>query len=148
MASMSKVDRGASKGREPKLAPDPVDRRGRTSLIRATIAGNLADVVQQIDDGADVNATDSAAWSALHFAAQQYRLEIAHALILAGARVDAVDNYGNTPLFRAVFASRGRGDLIRELVRAGADADHKNVHGESAHELAQTISGPRLPFLK
>src|SRR5438105_3159147 len=86
-AGMRKTDRDASRGGGRDLARDPVDRRGRTSLIRATIEGNLAEVVRQIDGGADVNASDSASWSALHFAAQQYRLEIAQALILAGARV-------------------------------------------------------------
>jgi len=42
---------------------------------------------------------------------------VAKTLLAAGAQVDAVNSYGNTPLFTAIFSSRGRGELIQLLRR-------------------------------
>lgn len=53
--------------------------------------------------------------------------------------MNAADEHGNTPLFRAVFASQGRGELIALLLGAGADPDMVNQHGTSARELAERI---------
>ena len=53
----------------------------------------------------------------LHFAGQQHHVDVVRLLLDAGAPVDATDEHGNTPLFKAVFASRGRGDLTARLLR-------------------------------
>lgn len=63
----------------------------------------------------------------------------ARALLEAGARVDSVDNYGNTPLWRAVFGSCGRGDMIQLLLAAGANPHAKNLSGVSPFDLASSI---------
>ena len=75
----------------------------------------------------------------VHFAAQEHHVEIA--LVLdAGASVDGADSYGNTPLGRATFESRGRGEMIRLLIGRGADADLPNNAGISPRQLAQRIA--------
>ncbi|WP_406066165.1 hypothetical protein OG462_41530 [Streptomyces sp. NBC_01077] len=53
-----------------------------------------------------------------------------------GARVDAPDAQGNTPLRLAVFTYRGDGTVLSLLVRAGADPDKANLHGASPREVA------------
>jgi ankyrin repeat protein len=60
-------------------------------------------------------------------------------LLTHGAVTEVEDANGNTPLFRAVFDSRGRGDVIALLLRAGADRDHENKHGVTPAQLAATI---------
>jgi ankyrin repeat protein len=50
-----------------------------------------------------------------------------------------VNEHGNTPLFVAVFNSRGRGDLIRLLRASGADPRKENVHGQTPLGLARLI---------
>ncbi len=60
-------------------------------------------------------------------------------LLRAGARVDLPDGNGNTPLWRAVFASEGRGELIRLLRDAGADPFRPNLHGRTPLGLARLI---------
>jgi ankyrin repeat protein len=45
----------------------------------------------------------------LHFAAREYQIETARHLIVGGANPNVPDSDGNTPLWRAVFESRGRG---------------------------------------
>jgi uncharacterized protein len=54
--------------------------------------------------------------------------------------VDSEDIHGNTPLWRAVFNSRGRGDLIELLLSSGADRGHRNKRGKTPLDLANTIA--------
>jgi ankyrin repeat protein len=61
-------------------------------------------------------------------------------LLRAGARVDAQDTRGNTPLWRAVFESRGRGDTIQALLAAGANPDLPNQSGVTPGQLAERIA--------
>jgi ankyrin repeat protein len=53
--------------------------------------------------------------------------------------VDAQDTWGNTPLWRAVFESRGRGDTIQALLAAGAKPDLPNQSGVTPRQLAERI---------
>ena len=57
-----------------------------------------------------------------------------------GQTVDPEDEHGNTPLCRAVFESRGRGEIIRLFRDHGADETHRNKHGVSPIELACRIA--------
>ncbi|MEM9492603.1 MAG: ankyrin repeat domain-containing protein, partial [Myxococcota bacterium] len=66
--------------------------------------------------------------------------EIAGMLIGRGANVNATDGYGNTVIARAVYDSRGRGEIIETLLAHGADPDIRNERGISAIELAHTIA--------
>ncbi|MDQ3650521.1 MAG: ankyrin repeat domain-containing protein [Acidobacteriota bacterium] len=84
-------------------------------------------------------ATSGEVKTPLHFAVQNHLIEIAKVLIVHRAEVDAQDNYGNIPLFRAVFESRGRGDMIQLLLANGANP-HINKSGVTPLGLAQTIS--------
>jgi ankyrin repeat protein len=61
-------------------------------------------------------------------------------LIDAGAIVDLQDNNGNTPLGTATFESRGRGEMISILLRAGADRNCPNAHGQTPLKLAKLIA--------
>jgi uncharacterized protein len=51
-----------------------------------------------------------------------------------------VDRHGNTPLFRAVFESNGRGEIVKMLRAAGANPERENIHGVSPAQLARTIA--------
>lgn len=61
-------------------------------------------------------------------------------LLDAGANIEAEDAWGNTPLGRAVFESKGRGEVITFLLSRGADRLHANKHGVSPLSLAQSIA--------
>jgi ankyrin repeat protein len=119
---------------------DAVDSDGRTALHHAAITGDAESVGILVSAGALVSAADNGTWTPLHFAAQGYHLSIARALLDSGAAVDAVDEHGNTPLFRAVFDSRGRGEMISLLRQRGADCDRSNRHGISPRSLANNIA--------
>jgi uncharacterized protein len=125
------------------------DRDGRTALHHAVIAGSKEMVDTLLQHGASIDAADKQGWTALHFAAQQFEVEIARALLGAGATVDPEDENGNTPLWRAVFTSQGRGEMINVLLSAAADKNRQNRHGVSPASLAQTIANfPVAEFLR
>jgi uncharacterized protein len=124
--------------------PDDVDEDGRTPLIHSAIDGKAEIAQALIEAGADINTQDSLGNSALHYAAQEHQHGIASILLQAGAEIDSKDIHGNTPLWRAVFNSKGRGDLITLLLSFGADRGHPNKRGKSPLDLANTISNYEL----
>src|SRR5262245_55638564 len=100
-------------GKQPKRKPRPgVDQLGRTPLHYAANDGNVVRVRELLDSGLVANESDDNGWTPLHFAAQVNSTAVAEMLLKAGSLVDARDSHGNTPLFKAVFNSKGAGDLI------------------------------------
>lgn len=116
------------------------DKDGRTALHHAAIQNDRSIVDLLLDFKAQPAPVDNDGWTPLHFAARNHNVEIARALLQAGAPVDAADIHGNTPLFRAVFESRGSGDMIKALLSAGADQNRKNNHETSPADLATNIA--------
>lgn len=115
------------------------DKEKRTPLIHATIDNKIDMIRTLVQNNADVNLQDSLGYSALHYAAQNYLIDAAQLLLKNKAIVDVQDIHGNTPLFRAVFHSRGRGEMVNLLLSSGADMNLKNNHGVSPIELANSI---------
>lgn len=88
----------------------------------------------------NLNSKDNKGWTLLHYAAQYSATELGKLLVSKGAEVEAKDNYGNNVLWRATFASNGKGEFIKFLLSKGADRFVKNDSGISAVELANTIA--------
>jgi ankyrin repeat protein len=127
--------------KHPKRNERPgVDRAGRTPLHYAAVEVDITSARHLLESGLDPGARDDDGWTPLHFAAQSNSAEIAELLLNAGAPVDLRDSHGNTPLFKAVFSSRGKGDVIRLLRARGADPNAANRHGVSPLKLARTIA--------
>ena len=93
--------------------------------------------------GADPNERDSARFeqTALHLAAEQGDLELAELLLEHGAKPDEQDYWGNGPVWKALHTGglevnaprRGRWEqMVRLLVKAGADLDRENAAGKAA----------------
>lgn len=120
-------------------SPEARDEDERTTIFSAVLGNSVGVLGLLLEAGADVNARDRDGWTALHFAAQEHLPEMARILIGQGADVGAQDDDGATPLWRAVQASRGRGDLISILRAAGAKDDVPNNQGETPRELAERL---------
>jgi len=119
---------------------DYTDSDGRTMLFQAILAGSENIVLILLQNGATVNLKDHKGWYPLHYAAQNYRAKIANLLLKKGADIEAKDDYGNTPLWRSVFASQGRGEMISLLLSHGANPNNANDSGVSPLALARNIA--------
>jgi uncharacterized protein len=128
-----------------QLSPEQVDMRdadGRTPLMHAILADDAEPSIVRllIAHGADVNVADKAEyWTALHFAARDHNTEIVRQLLQAGAIVDPIDAFGNTPLWRAVMEADSNLETIRELLQHGANPHRKNSKGIAPIDLAADI---------
>ena len=104
------------------------------------VLNNDIDEVKQVLSDCDINEQEEGTgFTALHYCAQNQYVDIAKLLIDAGANVDVKDVYGNTPLFKAVFFSKGKMEMIKLLLEAGANPDVKNNSDVSPKELAESI---------
>lgn len=119
---------------------EETDSDGRRPLHHACIRDQETLVELLLDFDAHVDVSDREGWTPLHFAARNHSVEVARKLLRARASIDAVDVHGNTPLFRAVFESRGRGEMIQLLLKSGADPRKQNSHGVSPEFLAGSIA--------
>jgi ankyrin repeat protein len=82
----------------------------------------------------DVNAAQPDGATALHWAAHWDDVEIADALLRAGARVNAANDLGVTPLL--VAAADAGAAMVTRLLEAGADPNAAPASGETALMIA------------
>jgi ankyrin repeat protein len=120
------------------------DNDQRTLLINSVIEQSYDIAKLLINSGANIDAQDFGGWSALHFAVQNYDIDSVCLLIESGAKIDVKDSYGNTPLFRAIFSSKGRGEVIKILLKRGANPNSKNENGVSPYDLGACLSMPSI----
>jgi ankyrin repeat protein len=121
----------------------------RPDIIEAVINNDINKVKRLINLGCDIDIQDRDGWTALHFAAHENNFAITKMLLDNGAAVDLKEIYGNTALFKAVFSSRGNGDIIKLLLDHGADRNLKNNYGVSPYDLAHLIANyPVAQFLE
>ncbi|HEX7958773.1 MAG TPA: ankyrin repeat domain-containing protein [Terriglobales bacterium] len=115
------------------------DDQGRTPLMHAVLAEDADPrlVKLLIQHEADVNSPDEHQWTALHFAARDQKEDIVRTLLDSGASVDALDAFGDTPLWRAVMNFSGNVGIIKMLLKHGADPQKRNNSGVSPIDLAQ-----------
>ena len=121
---------------------------GATPLMRAAKNGDAAALRLLLDHGADVNARQRNATTALMFAAGLGRgtgafakdyaseaelLDAVQVLVAAGADVNAVSAAGETPLH---FGAQASDDIVRFLAASGAKLDVKDKQGRTPVEMA------------
>ena len=119
----------------PATAAEPA-----APLVDASARGDLTAVRALIGKKIDVNAPRIDGMTALHAAVHADRLDIADALLRAGAKAAAADRYGVTPLYLA--AVNGNADLIRRLLDAGVDPNAADPGGETALMTAARTGSP------
>ncbi len=134
------LDRGA----DPNFASivNAIDR-GHTPLHNACFGDSAAAVRLLIERGADpnkrfdyhspVDGRTERELTALMFAGS---VEVARALLEAGAEVNAQDSNGVTSLMRA--AHRGVPDVVRWLLSQGANSAVRSTSGLSAMDFAKS----------
>jgi ankyrin repeat protein len=109
-----------------KTLATAADGSGSSLLMHGAASGTVSIMQALINAGADVNAKNSRAATALHWAAADAaKVKL---LLLNGASVDAKTVEGRTPLFAAATMP-GSAPVMRHLLEAGADANAATLIG-------------------
>ena len=118
--------------------PNISDRRKCTPLMQAAQCGCWESCERLLQGGADIASRDSLGRTALHYTFNDPQAPSSSSLVAMllaqGADIEAVDQYGVTPIFCAMQA--GRPSTTAELVRCGANLAHRNLDGETPLMLA------------
>lgn len=128
------------KSLQNKNVIDFVDKDGRTLIFYAILQGNFEAVKILINNNAELNLKDNNGWAPLHYAVNEYHPVIVEHLIKNGADINAKDKFGNTVISRAVYSSKGKGEIIKLLLEYNADPSIKNDSDMNAYDLSEIIS--------
>jgi ankyrin repeat protein len=121
---------------------DAVGEKGRTALMGAANAGNLALARRLLEEGADPNAEDPYDWTPLLLAADEGHAEMIRLLVSRGADLEAVTESGQTALHLAAWQNHL--DAARALLELGVDASATDQDGNTALHLAATEPVPEM----
>jgi ankyrin repeat protein len=128
---------------DPGLAKS-TDGAGSTALMHAAASGTVAIMQALVDAGADVNARNSRAATALHWAAaDEAKVKL---LLLNGAAVDAKTVEGRTALYAAATLPGGAA-AVRHLLEAGADVNAATLIGATPLFPAVNVSAEMTRLL-
>ena len=98
-------------------------------LVEAARTADSPAVLEALENGEAADARASDGTTALHWVAYHDDAALVARLILAGADVNAVNDYGSRPLREA--AVRGSAKVIERLLDAGADVDARGADDET-----------------
>jgi len=90
-----------------------------------------------VDAGADVTLTERSGINLLHWATITNRATVIPVLVKAGVPLDAIDDFGYTPLMYAATLDEGDTETLKALLAAGADRTIRNDQGRTAFEQAR-----------
>jgi ankyrin repeat protein len=90
--------------------------------------------------GIGPDCADTQGFTPLHLTAQEHAIDVARLVVDEGAAVDPADKFGNTPMFVAVFNSRGEGSVVELPRERGADPYRSNDPGQTPLGLARLIA--------
>lgn len=119
-------------------------------LCEAVINDDMASFNELVETGVEIDGTDYNGLTALFYAAEYGRVEMARKLLQKGADIEFRDSYGNTPLWRACMNYLRNGEeMILLLLSYGADVNAENIRGISPKDLARTTwNFPEIEELK
>jgi ankyrin repeat protein len=108
-----------------------------TRLADAAMERNTAAVRALLAEKVDVNAPGTDGTPALHWAVRVDDLDMAKALLAAGASATLANRYGVLPM--TIAASNGNTDMMRLLLDAGADVNSTDPAGETVLMIAARV---------
>ncbi len=112
-------------------------------LVNAIISGDLQAIQKLLCAG--VNVKDKYKRTPLMWAIYAGQIDIANALIKAGADVNAKDVFERTPLMWAAYTERL--DIADALIKAGADVNAKDINGNTALDYAEEMRYPKIVIM-
>jgi ankyrin repeat protein len=110
------------------------EKRTRTTLHDAVVAGDVNEVNSLLAKGADINFKNMMGGTPLHTALSNRQDAIAELLIAKGANVNARDDSGHTPL--SLAAAAGQKGIVEQLLAKNVDVNVITGPGENALSVA------------
>ena len=107
-------------------------------LLEASLAGNLVEVRDLLDQGVDANVVDDFKETPLHCASEKGHAAVVDLLIKAGADVHAVTDSGKTALHVASYSRHAA--VVDLLIKAGAGVNEKDGYEKTPLHYA-SLSG-------
>ncbi|KAF8959891.1 hypothetical protein BGZ46_001676 [Entomortierella lignicola] len=111
------------------------NQAGQTLLHRACSSGSYSNVLELLNQGADINAQDNAQWTPLHEAALEGHTKIVELLLSRGADPNARGHDDDTALHDS--SQNEHQDVVRLLLEYGADPDFKNSKGDKPCDVTE-----------
>ena len=121
-----------------------INSDGQTLLHEAAAYNSVECANELIYRKASLNDQDLKGKTALHYAAANNSILVCDALIQGGADISISDDFGNQPLWTAVFNARGNYELVRLFLNNGANPAHKNKNRKSPLDFSIQIKDLQL----
>lgn len=99
-------------------------------LIRAAKINDIKGVNKALQDGADINASNTNNFTTLTTAVSYRHRDIVQLLLKNGADINSPNGYGETALI--VAARQGYLNIVSILIKYGADVNKTDLYGSSA----------------
>jgi ankyrin repeat protein len=115
-------------------------------LAAAARSGDVAAIGQAIKDGKNLEQADQDGATLLGIAARAKQAEVVRVLLEAGAKIEARDQKGRSPLLAAVQTRQSSADVVRALIAKGADVNTRGtmIGGTPLSWAAGPFSNPEI----
>ncbi|MCH8210222.1 MAG: ankyrin repeat domain-containing protein [Planctomycetes bacterium] len=115
-------------------------------LAAAARSGDVATIGQAIKDGKNLEQADQDGATLLGIAARAKQAEVVRVLLEAGAKIEARDQKGRSPLLAAVQTRRSSVEVVRALIAKGADVNTRGtmIGGTPLSWAAGPFSNPEI----
>ena len=119
--------------------------RPSTQAVSEALTFGHTDVVRTlVEAGADVTGVDSSGINLIHWAAITNRAAMIPILVNAHVPINAIDDFGYTPLMYAATVDEGDTDTVRALLAAGANPTLRNDEGRTPLQQARRLGHTQI----
>ena len=128
-----------------EISVNATDNLNQTPLMHACYDGGRLDNIKMlIQNGADIQASNSNGLTVIHFASRNSNQEVVEFLLKSNKiSVNAADNLNKTPLMYACYDG-GRLDNIKMLIQNGADIQARDSNGSTVLHFASALSNQEV----
>jgi ankyrin repeat protein len=118
--------------------------RGESLLHRSIVGRHRRISIDLIDKSINVNIKNNKGETVLHYLCDHPDIVIAQRILEKGGNLSIKDDWGNAPLWCAVFNSHGNYELVKLFLKFGSDPKDKNKAGKSPLDFANQINDQEL----